>query len=113
MQSCLISNLVPPLLDRLYDLLNNGSLGNLSNWGECIGTGLWETKTSAGIGNRGKSYWSSSIPCRDDGASCGSKNTGENDLKEKIMNKFYVNLIFFKSLTSLYMMFFPRLMVWN
>jgi hypothetical protein len=81
-RSCLVSNLVTPLLDRLYDLLNNGSLGNLSNWGESIGTGLWETETSAGIGHRGDSYGSNSIPCRDDGGSCGSKNTGENDLNE-------------------------------
>ena len=69
--SCLISNLVSPLLDGLNDLLNNGSLLDLSDWGKAISTGFWESKTGVGnskwgsdgcssVGSRGISYWGSS-----------------------------------------------------
>ena len=67
--SCLVSNLVSPLLDGLNDLLNNGSLLDLSDWGKGISTGFWESKTGVGNRNRGsgigsgcssKSYWGSS-----------------------------------------------------
>jgi hypothetical protein len=69
--SCLVSNLVSPLLDGLDDLLNNGSLGDRSHWGKGIGSGFWESKTGMGnskgggngsssIGSRGISYWGSS-----------------------------------------------------
>jgi len=34
---CLVSNLVSPLLYRLYDGLDNGSLGNLSDRGKGVG----------------------------------------------------------------------------
>lgn len=71
---CLVSNLVSPLLDGLNDLLNNGSLLDLSDWGKSISTGFWESKSSmgnsngsnggsdggSGIGSRGNSYWGSS-----------------------------------------------------
>merc|ERR1719154_240792 len=72
--SCLVSNLVSPLLDGLNNLLNNGSLLDLSDWGKGIGTGFWESKSGvsnsnrgsnggnrgSGIGGRGNSYWGSS-----------------------------------------------------
>ena len=69
--SCLVSNLVSPLLDGLNDLLNNGSLLDLSDWGKGISTGFWESKSSmgnskwgsdgsSGIGSRGIGYWGSS-----------------------------------------------------
>jgi len=49
--SCLISNLVSPLLDGLNNLLDNGSLGNLSHWGKSISTGFWESKTGMSDSN--------------------------------------------------------------
>merc|ERR1719483_1167671 len=64
--SCLISNLVAPLLDGLNNLLDNGSLGNLSHWGKSISTGFWESKTGmsdsngSGISSMGKSNGGSS-----------------------------------------------------
>ena len=51
--NCLISNLVSPLLDGLNDLLNNGSLLDLSDCRKSISTGFWESKTSVGNMNRG------------------------------------------------------------
>jgi len=71
---CLVSNLVSPLLDGLDDLLNNGSLLDLSDWGKGISTGFWESKSGvsnsngsnwgsdggSGIGSRGNSNWGSS-----------------------------------------------------
>merc|ERR1712128_4960 len=63
---CLVSNLVSPLLDGLDDLLNDGSLGNLSDWGKGISSGFWESKTgmsnwgkSDGGSSKGSSYWGS------------------------------------------------------
>ena len=51
----LVSNLVPPLLYRLHNLLHNGSLSHLSDRGQSIGSSLWEAKTRASYG-----YWSRS-----------------------------------------------------
>merc|ERR1711892_1528998 len=57
--SCLISNLVSPLLNGLNNLLDNGSLGNLSHWGKSISTGFWESKTGMSDSNgSGISKWS-------------------------------------------------------
>merc|ERR1711935_1094667 len=43
---CLVGNLVSPLLNGLDEVLDDGSLGNLSDWGKAIGGSLGETKTS-------------------------------------------------------------------
>ena len=66
--SCLVSNLVSPLLDGLNDLLNNGSLLDLSDCRKGISTGFWESKSGVGNSNRGSgigsnTYWGSSSIC--------------------------------------------------
>merc|ERR1712128_56676 len=67
---CLVSNLVSPLLDGLDNLLNDGSLLDLSDWREGISTGFWESKTdmsnwgsdgSSSVGSRGNSMSSIGI----------------------------------------------------
>merc|ERR1712106_742169 len=44
---CLVGNLVSPLLNGLDEVLDDGSLGNLSDCGKAIGGSLGETKTSS------------------------------------------------------------------
>ena len=78
----LVSNLVSPLFNRLYNLLHNRSLSNLSDRGQSIGSSLWEPKTRARDGYRS----SSSIAiahCRYHCTTGSSNNTGENDLQKK------------------------------
>ena len=84
MRCFLVNKLVSPLLNRLYDLLNNRSLGNLSHRGKSISSSLREAEPSVGIGHGGNSYRSSCIAyytSRNNCTSSSSKNTGENDLK--------------------------------
>merc|ERR1711892_1273434 len=61
---CLVGNLVSPLLNGLDEVLDDGSLGNLSDWGKAIGGSLGETKTNSwdsgsssgdGVSNMGRS----------------------------------------------------------
>ena len=47
----LVGNLVSPLLNGLSEVLDDGSLGNLSDGGKGIGTSLRETKTGGGDGS--------------------------------------------------------------
>jgi len=49
----LVGNLVSPLLNGLDEVLDNGSLGNLSDWGKGVGGSLGETKTGGWDGGSG------------------------------------------------------------
>ena len=92
LEICLVSNLVSPLFNRLNNLLNNGSLLDLSDWGKNVSSGLWKSKTVRDSGRDGMrdclrgqrvdgvaNSWNNS-------SSCGSKNTGKNDLKEQLID---------------------------
>merc|ERR1712025_742291 len=77
---CLVGNVVSPLLDGLNKVLNNGSLGNLSDWGKGIGGSLGETKTGGwdggsgsrdGVGNMGRA---SGIVSRESNSRLGDRD---------------------------------------
>ena len=84
----LVSNFVSPLFDGLDGLFDNGSLGDLSDWGKNVSSGLWKSKTVRDCGRdgmrdclRGQRVDGGVANSWNNSSSCGSKNTGKNDLK--------------------------------